>query len=97
MNRLCHKLDEIRIYLNSFYPYNVYCCCDTFLSNTISDQDIIIEGYKVVRIARTLCGRGGLLVYIGLINKIDFSRRCGLERNDIEVIWLELTISFFHI
>ena len=44
---------------------------------------------------------GGLLVYI--MNNIDFTRRFDLERNDIEVIWLEPTISrkkntsFFHI
>ena len=34
---------------------------------------------------------GGLLVYI--MNNIDYTRRCDLERNDIEVIWLELIIN----
>ena len=34
---------------------------------------------------------GGLLVYI--MNNIDFTRRCDLQRNDIGVTWLELTIS----
>ena len=87
INRLYHKLDEIRTYLHSFYPFNVYCCCETFLNNTISDQDILIEGYKIVRRDRTQCGGGGLLVYI--MNNIDYTRRCDLERNDIEVIWKE--------
>ena len=43
VNRLYHKLDEIRTYLHSFYPFNIYCCCETLLSNTISDQDILIQ------------------------------------------------------
>ena len=54
-----HKLDEIRTYLHSFYPFNVYCCCETFLNNTISDQDIVIEGYNIVRRDGTQCGGGG--------------------------------------
>ena len=91
VNRLYHKLDEIRTYLHSFYPFNVYCCCETFLNNTISDQDILIEGYNVVRRDRTQCGGGWLLVYI--MNNIDYTRRCDLERNDIEVIWLELIMN----
>ena len=28
-----------------------------------------------------------------MMNKIDDTRRCDLERNDIQVIWLELTVS----
>ena len=95
VNRLYHKLDEIRTYLHSFYPFNVYWCCETFLNNTISDQDILIEGYNIARRDRTQCvcvwGGGGLLVYI--MNNIDYTRRCDLERNDIEVIWLVLIIN----
>ena len=39
----------------------------------------------------SLCGRGELLIYI--MNNIDHTRRCDLERNDTEVIWLELAVS----
>ena len=36
-------------------------------------------------------GKGvGLLVGLCIINNIDYTRRREFERNDIEVIWLEL-------
>ena len=65
--KIYHKLYEIRTYLHPFYPFNVYCCCETLLNNTISDQDILIEGHDVVRRDRTRCGKGGRS--IGMHNK----------------------------
>ena len=39
----------------------------------------------------SLCRGGGLSIYI--MNNIDHTKRCDLERNETEVILLELTVS----
>ena len=54
------------------------------LNNTISDQDILIEGHDVVR--RELCVGKGVGLLVCIINNIDYTRRREFERDDIEVI-----------
>ena len=49
VNSLYNKLDEIKLYLKIHYYVTIYCCSETFLNDNISDHQITIEGYNIIR------------------------------------------------
>ena len=86
VNRLYNKLDEIKLYLKIHYSVTIYCCSETFLNDNISDHQITIEGYNIIRRDRNSKEGGGLIIY--LRNDIECSR---LEHDIVEAVWLEIT------
>ena len=49
VNSLYNKLDEIKSYLKIHYYVTIYCCSETFLNDNVSDHQITIEGYNIIR------------------------------------------------
>lgn len=98
INRLINKndtikLDQLKLLLecDCSPPLDVYCVCETFLTESVDDAFVSINGFQTVRNDRTHKGGGGLIVYVR--NGIKFKRRHDLETKAIETIWLELQFS----
>ena len=62
--------------------------CETFLTDSISDDMIKIHNYIFERKDRQLKKGGGILVYIK--ENILYIRRKDLESESIEAIWIEI-------
>ena len=63
---------------------------ETHLNNNISDEELLISGYRVERKDRENGPCGGTAVYIR--DDIQWQRRNDLEVNGIECLWIELLI-----
>ena len=65
INRLLNKLDQLKLFLVNDYPsLDIYCLSETFLTETIIDSYLSIDGYTFVRKDRFNKKGGGLLMYI---------------------------------
>ena len=80
----------MKLYLKMHYSVTIYCCSETFLNDDISDHQITIEGYNIIRRDRNSKEGGALIIY--LRNDIECSRRKDLEHDIVEAIWLEITL-----
>ena len=58
------------------------------LSESISDNEIIIPGFNVIR--RDRPGRSGLGVVVCVLDRHSYVRRTDLECNFVESVWIEL-------
>lgn len=63
---------------------------ETWLTKEIMDGEVDISGYSLFRKDRNQSKGGGVGVFVR--NDIDVSRRYDLEIDDIEGIWLEITL-----
>ena len=63
------------------------CLNETFCDGTISDGEIVLPGYSIVRKDRIRHG-GGVAMYIR--DTLNFTRRCDLENDDVQCIWVEI-------
>ena len=89
MRSLLPKIDELRIIFNTNKGMNVIGLSETHLGATISDSEIMIDGYKLYRRDRGNNSRaGGVVVYIS--ESLPAIRRNDLERANIEGIWTEI-------
>ena len=64
---------------------------ETHLNNNISDEELLISGYRVECKDRENGPCGGTAVYIR--DDIQWQRRNDLEVNRIECLWIELLIN----
>jgi len=90
VNRLVNKLDGVRE-LVSTYIFDVLALSDTWLSPKISDCEVTIPGYSVVRKDRTGSAKlngGGVLLYIR--DNIPFTLKNELAANNEELLWIEI-------
>ena len=62
---------------------------ETWLDSSVSDAEIRLEGYSVLRKDRKRTG-GGVCIYIN--NDYAFNTRTDLTSNDTEAIWAELLL-----
>ena len=83
---IMNKLDHFRI-LMSKKPFDVICLNETFCDSSISDSEINLPDYSIVRRDRNRHG-GGVAMYIR--NSLAFIRRNDLETDDVECIWIEM-------
>ena len=65
--------------------------CETFLSSRIKHVETEIIGYKCERQDRSCVAKGGIVVCIK--DGIKYNRHTHIENNDIESIWIELSLS----
>ena len=56
------KLDDLRLICSAYSP-DIVCIVETWLDGVISDSEISVQGYTIVRLDRTRHG-GGLLIYV---------------------------------
>ena len=86
---LCSKIDEIQ-YLVTNSAVDIFCVCETWLDDTVTNSEVHIDGYTVLRKDRNRNG-GGVAMYVK--NGIDFQTRDDLTQYDIESVWIEVKIS----
>ena len=56
------KIDNLRIFCSIYHP-DIICIVESWLSTEISDSEISIQGYSVIRLDRNRHG-GGVLIYV---------------------------------
>ena len=72
-------------------PFDVTCLSETWLNSTWSDTELHIDGYNIIRRDRDDSQRrGGTAIYYS--TKCTARQRSDLFIQDIETVWLELTL-----
>ena len=87
------KLDEIKCLLASV-NIDILGLCETFLHDGISDEDLHIQNYYIIRKDRNNRKGGGILIYIK--DNIPVQQRHDLNVTLLESIWIELTFPKSH-
>ena len=88
---LRNKLDEIKLKLH-IGRFDIFAVTETHLDRKISNRQLEIENYKIMRRDRDAATiGGGCLVYIA--NHICSTRLHSLEAPDIEGIWLKILVN----
>lgn len=83
-------LDEFKI-LMADNPFDVMCLSETWLNSTWSDTELHIDGYNIIRRDCDDSQRGGgSAIYYS--TKFMARQRSDLSIQDIETVWLELTL-----
>ena len=85
---LIPKLDEIKLLLLK-RNITVLALSETWLNDSVSDSEIDIHGYVVVRKDRNRHG-GGVCLYVNC--NIAFNPRIDLNIHDLESVWIELIL-----
>ena len=86
---LMSHLDEVKLWLDEQKPH-IFGLNETRLDNSVTDENIDIEGYSVLRKDRNRFG-GGCAIYID--NNITFKRREDLD-DDLESVSIELLFPY---
>ena len=85
---ILHKIDILTAEL---YGFDILTFSETWLNNTIDSVDLAIPGFHTVeRRDRGVDGHGGVCVYVK--SSLNFKRRLDLELNDLECLWVEVTL-----
>ena len=87
------KVDELRIMMSHVNCPDIFGMCETFLTNSISDDQIAIDDFEFIRKDRSdtqdKTGGGVILYYRQSIN---CKRKRELEVSNIETLWAEITL-----
>jgi len=81
------KLDQVRTILQIKEQFDFICLSETWLTEHIPDENIELEHYSTYRRDRGERG-GGVLIYAN--TTFPCKRRSDLERDELELIWLEV-------
>lgn len=85
---LRNKMDEIKLLLK-VCRFDILAITETFLDARISNKQLHVDNYKIVRRDRnTGQDGGGCLIYIA--SHICYSRLKSLEPPDVELIWIKI-------
>jgi len=94
VNRLFNKLDSVKELIDK-YSFDILALSETWLTSEISDSEIYIKGYSIVRKDRQYspkaCG-GGVLIYVR--DGIPFIRQTGFVDDTFECLWIEINRRF---
>ena len=91
---LYNKVLDLCVFLSQSTPnYNIFGITESRLDSRISDQDINIPNYCILRKYSIVIGQAGIAVYIHNSIANIAHRRQDLESDLVECIWLELTES----
>ena len=82
------KLDELRIIAQQTNAA-VLCVTETWIDSSVTDNEINIDGYSVLRCDRNRSG-GGACMYIR--TDLAFNRRNDLNADDNEAVWCDLLL-----
>ena len=83
------KLDAIRLLLRD-QPFDIFTISETWLNPAITDQELLIPGYTILRQDRSRNLGGGIAVYIR--DGIPYRQRDDFtEDQKIESCWIEIT------
>ena len=81
------KFDLIQ---NEFKEFDIIALSETWLDQTIQDDDICIDSYSMYRRDRQTDRYGGLILYVS--DRFISKRRHDLEVPDVESIWIEIFV-----
>ena len=86
-------MDEVRLLMANDNCPDIFGFCETFMNQTILDNQVAIDGYDFFRKDRTEIQDkvgGGIIIYFR--NTIKCKRRTDLEISHIETIWMEIEL-----
>ena len=87
---LVPKFDEIKVMLESFSGAGlVLGFSETWLEEGVTDGELQIDGFRSYRRDRNGRG-GGVMVFVS--NTVKGVRRCDLESEEIEVVWVQVKL-----
>ena len=89
IRHLFPKIDQLKLLLEGRQSPDIFGICETFLSESVPNDLLNINGFSFERRDRGREG-GGILVYIA--NSISYKRRTDLETNSTESIWIQVNI-----
>ena len=81
------NIDQFRIYVSN-HQYDIICINETWLDDKISDREVGIDGYDLLRKDRKRTG-GGVAMYIR--NSINYKIRLDIMPENLETITVEIT------
>ena len=82
-------IDELRVFLSELW-FDVFAVNETRLHEIISDDEVRIEGYDIVRRDRPVNGRNGGGVCFYVRSDINFVVRRDLSSNELEILSIEI-------
>lgn len=82
-------IDELRVFLSELW-FDVFAVNETRLHETISDDEVHIEGYDIVRRDRPISGRNGGGVCFYVRSDINFVVRRDLSSTELEILSIEI-------
>ena len=85
---LLPKISELRSLVSKASPA-VVAISESWLDESVPDNEINIQEYTVLRHDRNRCG-GGVCIYVR--NDIGFNSRPDLHNDQLENIWLEILL-----
>ena len=93
---ICHLLPKVSqlqdlLYRETKDVPNICGISESYLNESILDNEIIIPGFNVIRRDRPGRSGGGVVVYV--LDRHSYVRRTDLEWNFVESIWIELKIT----
>ena len=86
-------MDEVRLLMANDNCPDIFGFCETFMNQTVLDNQVAIDGYDFFRKDRTEIQDkegGGIIIYFR--NTIKCKRRTDLEISHIETIWMEIEL-----
>ena len=95
--RICHlnvrslvnKIDEIRVFCETQLPH-VLSLNETWLDSSISDSEIQLHGYSLVRRDKTR-QKGGVLIYVSLNIDYKVIQEFENDQPDLQCLWMKIT------
>ena len=91
INHAINKLTDIASILsNSGNNFHIFGLSESRLSHVISDSDLIIPGYNIIRRDPRQPKETGLLIYVH--DSITFKRLDHLEQHAVESVWIEVNL-----
>ena len=86
INSLLKHIDEVRVLLTE-YTFDILAINESKIDNSISDNELHIFGYDIIRKDRNRYG-GGVVLYVR--DNIPFSERKDLISKDLEMVCIEI-------
>ena len=86
---LYRTIDELRIVFHHNKPLAILLT-ETWLNDSVSDHELTLNGYQLMRRDRKERRGGGCAVYV--MDGIKVKRRNDIEEDGIEVLWFEIKL-----
>ena len=93
VHHIVPKIDELRISMAHDKCPDIFGMCETFLTASISDDQIAIDDFDILRKDRSDTQNkvgGGVILYTW--KSINCRRRHEIETSNIETLWAEITL-----
>ena len=80
-------IDELKMILDECNYFDIMGVCETFIDSNVTDNEISIDGYSIVKKNRNRHG-GGVLLYVK--DGIDYSEITELASEQVDSVWIKL-------